>query len=374
MAARNGSGHRIGFAIAILIAKPLELVDDTAKALANGNLTKTVHAKGSREVAGMTESLNRAISSLRELVGGVNEHSNMLYIASQELKHSSSETGRTAVEVAKTMEELSHAATEQADQTTAAVNNINILAGLVRQVSSELKAISADSESIAQSATLGQKATRDVTNEILNIYNMTKDVSMVINDLNNTSSEIEVITTVIERIAEQTTLLALNAAIEAARAGEYGRGFDVVAQETGKLAEQSKQAAQMISSLISQMKQRSQQAVNSIINGMKMVESGKDLAAEATITFENIFTKLENILIRIDSVAFSAKKMVERNESAIAAITNIAALSEESMASTEEVTAATEEQSAATEEVSALAENLADISSQLKRSISRFVI
>lgn len=362
----------IALSIAFFIARPLKLMLISANALADGDLTKTIPVEGSIEVAGVIGSLNKAIYSLRELVGGIDEQSNMLYIASQELKDASDETGKSATEVARAMEELSRGSSEQADQTTEAVKNINVLSGLVRKVSKEMKNISSDSQIIAQSAQLGQKATGDVTSEIVQIYDMTKDVTVVIDELDKTSDEISEITTVIEGIAEQTTLLALNAAIEAARAGEHGKGFAVVAKETGKLAEQSKQAAQLISSLINQMKQRTDQAVRSMARGMTMVESGKNLASEASVTFENIFNKLENILSRIDSVALSAKQMAESNESVIFAVTSIAALSEESMASTQEVSATAEEQSASVQQVTALAENLADISSRLKQSVAQF--
>ncbi|HEY8463013.1 MAG TPA: HAMP domain-containing methyl-accepting chemotaxis protein [Bacillota bacterium] len=370
----TGLATGTGFIIAVSIAKPLELINITTKALANGDLTKTINTYGSREVTGMTEGLNKAILGLRELVGGISEHANRLLNASQELHNTAGETGKSAVEVAQAMEELARASSEQAGQTTAAVNNINVLAELVRQVSGELKTISADSEKITQSAQLGQKATNDVSNEIVKIYNMTKAVSATIGELVETSNEITEITSLIKGIAEQTTLLALNAAIEAARAGEHGRGFAVVAQQTRKLADQSKQAAQLIESLASQMKQRSEQTVHSMANGIKMVESGKNLTSAATVTFENIFTNLEQILAHIDSVALSAKKMASSNENVITAITSIAALSEESMSSTEEVSATAEQQSAATQEVTALAANLAEISSKLEQSIARFKI
>ncbi len=74
----------------------------------------------------------------------------------------------------------------------------------------------------------------------------------------NEVASIVQLSSIIDRIADQTKLLALNAAIEAARAGDHGRGFAVVADEVGRLAAQTAAQTAQISEAIARIRNQMQ--------------------------------------------------------------------------------------------------------------------
>ncbi len=364
----------LGIGIASLISKPLKQMIISAKALAAGDLTQDLRAKGCHEVNELVSGFNEAIASLRKLVTHIEEKAQGLTTASIELKDASTSSGKAAAEVAVVIEELAKSSMEQAGQVQFTSNTVAELSQLVTVVSHDTAQMAAASKKIAAATDAGQNITHNVANEISELYKSTRQIGAVMLEMSKASEEINEVASMIGNIAEQTTLLALNASIEAARAGEHGKGFSVVAEETGKLAEESKKAAQRIAKLVDQMINRSEQAGKVLHIGMIRVEAGQSLIMRASVTFEDIFKELESIIAEIYKVAESAQQMAQRNELMTGAMAQVAIVSEAAVANTEEVSATVEEQSAGAEQVTALAENLAVTAAQMKQSIAAFVI
>ncbi|MBQ3842349.1 MAG: methyl-accepting chemotaxis protein [Ruminiclostridium sp.] len=121
---------------------------------------------------------------------------------------------------------------------------IKEISGSIAEVSSR---ISAAAESAAQAGELSGLTKEKVLRQDAEIGNMVS----AMNEIRDTSAEIEKIIKTIEDISFRTNILALNAAVEAARAGDAGKGFAVVADEVRNLASKSAEAAKSTSELIS---------------------------------------------------------------------------------------------------------------------------
>jgi methyl-accepting chemotaxis protein len=58
-------------------------------------------------------------------------------------------------------------------------------------------------------------------------------------ELSEQTRQVGQITAAVNTISHQSKMLSINASIEAAKAGEAAKGFSVVAEQIGNLAEQS---------------------------------------------------------------------------------------------------------------------------------------
>ena len=162
---------------------------------------------------------------------------------------------------------------------------------------------------IHHNAQHGQDDLSQLETMMATITEHTNEMAQLISQLDTSSTEIISIIALVKSIADQTNLLALNASIEAARAGEHGKGFAVVAQEVRKLAEQSTEAVEQITTLVQTSTSLTASAVDRIHHVEDSVTTSHQTSNEARNRFSKIATDLSNNRTQIGDVAKDIDKL-----------------------------------------------------------------
>lgn len=166
--------------------------------------------------------------------------------------------------------------------------DVELLLGLNAQVSDVVELINQDSNA-------GKNSVEKVVSEVGGLTDEVMRATEVIKQLESDSNNIGTVLVLIRDIADQTNLLALNAAIEAARAGEHGRGFAVVADEVRILAGRTQQATTEIQTIIEELQQRAQSAVQVMEHGQERVENTQLQAGKVSDFLSGIVENLEQL-------------------------------------------------------------------------------
>ncbi len=225
-----------------------------------------------------------------------------------------------------------------------------------------------------QSAVYGKRTTTKLI-EMIDLFETDfTQLTAIIQQVEEHIESIGQFTGTIQEIAEQTNLLSLNAQIEAARAGESGKGFAVVANEVRKLADQSKQAAENITSSIGDLNGISHTASNEFVTMLvktketlnisnqsqesisELMEGISDMD-ENLINMETDFSDLQQILPKLEQISLS-----------------FSSVSQETLASVEEMLASGEAQMKQIEGTHEIGLKLVDLSKTLTKHTNKFSV
>lgn len=153
------------------------------------------------------------------------------------------------------------------------------------EVASELQQMAAVLNSQAENGIKQSEEVVAVTNKSVT---ESKENIEILDSLKQQANSIQKITKTIQGIAAQTNLLALNAAIEAARAGEYGRGFNVVATEVRRLADQVKESVADVNDHIEGITVEVNRISDATIQSQIGLENGQKLIYQTLERFTEI--------------------------------------------------------------------------------------
>ncbi|TDH38973.1 PAS domain S-box protein [Pseudohoeflea suaedae] len=244
----------------------VETLGKALTAMSEGDLSLHIHTPFIPALDKVRTDFNRSVEHLSEAMSQVTTNASSIDAAANEVRNASGSLAQRSERQAASVEE-----------TAAALEEITTTVVDAAQRAKEAGALANETRESAERA-----------------GKIVSDAVEAMGLIENSSSEISKIISVIDTIAFQTNLLALNAGVEAARAGEAGKGFAVVAQEVRELAQRSATAAKEINELISA-------STGHVGKGVRLVgATGETLA--------NIVEQISNVAANVDRIVTASQE------------------------------------------------------------------
>ncbi len=240
---------------------------------------------GSDELAAISNTLNRFIEDLRDVMTNIRSDANNVLQGSQD----------QAQRMSNSVQQLETSSSEALN----IAESIGQIADTSSTLSDTAGQITSTIGEALESLELGSGASNSNQASMKELVNNVALMSENIARLQEESAQIGSVLDVIGGIAEQTNLLALNAAIEAARAGEQGRGFAVVADEVRALAHRTQDSTGEIQTMVEGLQEKAQSAVAAMEQGRLLSSNSLEQSQQV----ESVLQQIQSVVANVDSLA-----------------------------------------------------------------------
>ena len=363
----------LGITLSRSISRPLSLIVTTVNEIAEGDLRdKPRKVVSEDEIGHLAETLLKMRTHLRQLVTKINDSSEQVAAAAEELTATSEQSSQASNQVVVSITHVASGSEAQVNSVNDATVIIETMSASTEEIAANAANVTAVTEQTAATASRGFEAISKATAQMALIENTVITSAAIVAQLGNRSKDIGQIVEAISTIANQTNLLALNAAIEAARAGEAGKGFAVVADEVRKLAEQAETAAKQIAALIAAIQIDTDKAVTAMDEGTKVVRTGTQVVNNAGQAFQEISQSITKASSQVKEFSDTIHQIAESSQEIVSTIHSINNVTKEIAEQTHSISAASQEQTASIDDIASASLSLATLATDLQKTIKQF--
>jgi hypothetical protein len=275
------------------------------------------------------------------------------------LHQSSQDVGKASDNLivnSSTLEETAHTQTVTVNVATASVarNEEIVSKNLLRVANSN--ELSQKINDIAAKAETSMNSLIDSMNKITESNDRIQQLVAIIEEIGEK-------TKIIDEIVFQTKLLSFNTSVEAERAGEHGRGFAVIAQEVGKLAQMSGSASKEISHMVTQTKDTAQVIAR---ENRERVKNGNQLVQETGGILKEISNSSHSVIASAGEIMQTSKEQQVAITQLTAALSQIDKATNQNLDMAQRTAAASASLNQQSKSLNALVENLLNVISVTK--------
>jgi methyl-accepting chemotaxis protein len=337
----------LAFYLGGIIVAPLVSLRDAARSIAQGDfstVSRAAKVDAGGELAELADSFFQATRNLQSFLSQLSQTSVTTQRGAGEILASVARLAAMSAQQAAAINETTTTASEIAQTSKQATEHANSVIEITQRSDDLSRAgLNTVEEAVKASAALGEQVTR---------------IAATMADLSERTQQVGEIIASVKDLAEQSNLLALNASIEASKAGEHGRGFSVVAMEMRTLAEQSRQAAVQVRSILQEIQRGARDAAAATDEGAKRASAAVRLSRSAGEAIEGLALVIKDSALAARQIAANTRQQTIGVEQIVTAVSELSAAINESAEGTKII-----EQGSA---------SLSSMSKELAEAVNRF--
>lgn len=364
----------IGFIATKAVNVPTRQLKSLLKRAEQGDFTANASYVANDELGEVVLSYNQMTTEVKRLLHTVTDSAYEVEEMTGKLQESSEQSSTTTLKIAKDVQSIADSTAASTSKLASNTASLEEVLHDVQVILEKVQVVESFAHHTARDAESGTEIVQANLAQMQAIKEAVEQSNTAIFNLVERASSIDQMIEVIEKITAQTNLLALNASIEAARAGEHGKGFAVVANEVRKLAEQTVQSTQTITSIVQNIHLDSSYAVQMMEGVLVATEKGVAVTGQTASSFDQILEKVHTIKPYMMEVSATVQEIANRTKIVSEDAVMLTALSDTNTMSTNHVASLTADQLAAQQQFHNYIKELRKVSKVLQIAVKRFSI